>query len=184
MINSNDIPITTYNYSYIRDQGNTLGAVSMYILHLLTGRIVYLSDFLKADIKTNEAQYFHCGAASSNLAGDRKRFIYRKNAQYSDYDWINGLIVDFPLKPGRITFARIGEIKAKYRMVTYTGEAVETDMLVRGNPARIKLDSTAEDVVNGLIQNGSGHHQIAVHGDVLDKIKLFCEFSNLDVIMF
>ena len=184
MINSNDIPITTYNYSYIRDQGDTRGAVSMYILHLLTGRNVYLGDFLKADIKTNEAQYFHCGAASSNLAGDRKRFIYRKNAQYSDYDWINGLIVDFPLKPGRITFARIGEIKAKYRMVTYTGEAVETDMFVRGNPARIKLDSNAEDVVNGLIQNGSGHHQIAVHGDFLDKIKLFCEFSNLDVIMF
>lgn len=94
------------------------------------------------------------------------------------------LLVDFPLKPGRITFARIGEIKAKYRMVTYTGEAVETDMFVRGNPARIKLDSNAEDVVNGLIQEGSGHHQIAVHGDVLDKIKLFCEFSNLDVIMF
>jgi len=162
-------------------EGDTMGAVSMYILQLLTGRNVYLGDFLKADTKTNEAQYFHCGAASSNLAKDKKEIIYRKNAQYSDYDWIDGLIVDFPLKPGRITFARIGEIKSKYRMVVYTGEATETDMFVRGNPARVKLDSSAEDVVNGLIQNGSGHHQIAVHGDILDNLKLFCEFLNLDL---
>lgn len=93
----------------------------------------------------------------------------------------NGLIVDFPLKPGRITFARVGEIKSKYRMVVYTGEAIETDMFVRGNPARVKLDGPAEAVVNCLIQNGSGHHQIAVHGDILDKLKLYCEFSNLEL---
>jgi L-fucose isomerase-like protein len=164
-------------------EGDAMGAVSMYILQLLTGKNVYLGDFLKADKKTNIAQYFHCGAASSNLAEEKGKILYRKNAQYSDYDWINGLIVDFPLKPGRVTFARVGEIKAKYGIVTYTGEAVETDMFVRGNPAKVKLDHDSEDVVNGLIQNGAGHHQIAVHGDVLDKIELLCEFSKLDLTM-
>lgn len=163
-------------------EGDIMGAVSMYILQQLTGRNIYLGDFLKADTETNIAQYFHCGAASSNLAIDKEKIVYRKNAQYSDYDWINGLIVDFPLKPGRITFARVGEMKAQYKMVTYTGKALETDMFVRGNPAKVKLDSTSEEVINGLVQNSCGHHQIAVHGNIIEDLRLLCELLKLQLV--
>jgi L-fucose isomerase-like protein len=159
-------------------EGDVTGAVSMLMLHWLTGKNVYLGDLLKIDNDTNETLYFHCGAKSTNLAETKGEIEYRRHAE-DEGVWKPGLTVEFPLKPGSISFARIGEIKGQYKMVVYTGNAVKSDMFVRGNPARIILDKNPEYIVNGLIENASEHHQIAVHGEISEELKVLCEFLDI-----
>jgi L-fucose isomerase-like protein len=159
-------------------EGDVTGAVSMLILHWLTGKNVYLGDLLKINNETNETLYFHCGAKSTNLAEKKEEIEYRMHAE-DEGVWKPGLTVEFPLKPGNITFARIGEIKGQYKMVVYTGNAVKSDMFVRGNPAKIILNKNPEYIVNGLIENSSEHHQIAVHGEISEELKIFCEFLDI-----
>jgi len=183
-----DICSPCYTLSRLSDEGimsacegDVTAAVSMLILYWTTGNKVYLGDLLKINTTTNEILYFHCGAKSTDLAENKDEVEYRIHAE-SEGVWKPGLTVDFPLKPGRVTFARIGEVKGTYRMLVYTGNAVKSDMFVRGNPARIILDKNPEEVVNHLIANGSEHHQIAVHGIIADKLKIFCDFLNLHYI--
>lgn len=165
-------------------ESNVVGAVTMHILKLLTGNNAYLGDLLKINNETNEIKLYHCGAMPSNLAQNKKEIEYRTQG-YADPGSVykGGLTVEFPLKPGKVTFARVGEIKSKYRMISYTGNAVKSDMFVKGNPARIILDKNPEYIINGLIENGSEHHQFAVHGDITDKLKIFCEFIDLDLVL-
>jgi L-fucose isomerase-like protein len=187
-LKSNNICSPCYTLSRLSDEGimsacegDVTAAVSMLILYWITGNHVYLGDLLKINNTTNEALYFHCGAKSSYLAENKNEIEYRRHAE-SEGVWKPGLTVDFPLKPGRVTFSRIGEIRGKYRMVVYTGNAVNSDRFVRGNPAKIILDKNPEEIVEGLIANGSEHHQIAVHGNEADRLKIFCEFLNLSCI--
>jgi L-fucose isomerase-like protein len=187
-LKTNNICSPCYTLSKLSDggimsacEGDVTGAVSMLILYWLTGNNVYLGDLLKINNTTNETLFFHCGAKSSHLAEDKEEIEYRLHAEPEGV-WKPGLTVDFPLKPGKVTFSRVGEIKGKYKMLVYTGNAIKSDMFVRGNPARIILDKNPEYIVHGLIENASEHHQIAVHGDITEQLKIFCDFLNLKLI--
>ena len=136
---------------------------------------------LRINNKINEVQYFHCGAASSLLSQSREKIEYREHTFVGEFK--PGLTVEFPLKPGKVTFARVGEVKSKYRMISYTGNAVKSDMFVRGNPAKIILDKKPEYIINSLIEHGAEHHQIEVPDDITNKFKMFCEFLNLYLII-
>jgi len=165
-------------------EADVTAAVSMYILKQLTGSSAYLGDMLKIDNKTNEAQYYHCGAAATGLAQDKSKVKYKVHGDAGpERAWKPGLTVEFPLKPGRITFARIGEIKSRYKMISYSGNATESDMFTIGNPARVILDNNPEDIVNNLIYHGAAHHQIGVYGDIVQELKVFCDFLNIDLFL-
>ncbi len=162
-------------------EGDVTAGVSMLVLRYLTGRSVYLGDLLRVNKQTRVVEYFHCGAMPTELAEKKSEIAYRKHA--SGHAWKPGMTVNFPLKPGRVTFARVGEISGRYRILAYTGEAIKSDMFVMGNPGKVKLDKDPEYILEGLVENGSEHHQIAVHGDLTEKLRLFCEFTGLDFIL-
>ena len=163
-------------------EADVTAAVSMYILNQITSSNVYLGDMLKINNKTNEAQYYHCGAAATGLAQDKKEVKYKTHGDAGPgRAWKPGLTVEFPLKPGRITFARIGEIKSKYKIVAYLGNAIKSDMFTIGNPAKVILDKNPESIINNLIEHGLAHHQIGVHGDIIKELKIFCDFLNIDL---
>ncbi len=165
-------------------EADVTAAVSMYILNQLTDNNVYLGDMLKINNETSEAQYYHCGAAATGLAQDKKEIKYKTHGDAGpERAWKPGLTVEFPLKPGRITFARIGEIKGKYKMVVYSGNAIKSNMFTIGNPARVILDKNPENIVNNLIEHGLAHHQIGVHGDIVEELKIFCDFLNIDLFL-
>ena len=162
-------------------EGDVTSAVSMLILHLMTGKNVFLGDMLKIDNNKSEILYSHCGAMSKNLSEDFNKIEYRIHADPENV-WKPGLTVEFPLKPGELTFARVGEISGKYRMLAYKGKAIESEMFVRGNPAKVIVNKDPEKIVKNLIKNGSEHHQIAVHSNILKELSLLCSFLNIDFV--
>jgi L-fucose isomerase-like protein len=180
----NDVCSPCYGLSKLHDQGittaceaDTTALVSMIIGDKLSDGASFLSDLLKIDDKNKYAYYFHCGAASTLLAGTDGDVLYDAHP-FTDA-WKPGVIVKFPVRPGRVVFARLVEKEGKYQMVAYTGEAVETDEFVKGNTLKVKPEKTPSYVVDSLTDFGTQHHQIMFYSETMIPLRTFCKFANI-----
>ena len=158
-------------------EGDLTGAVSMLLLNNLTGNPAYLGDILKVNKEKQEMYLFHCGAAARALAASTEEVSFRLHPEPAT--WKPGVTVDFTIKPGRVTFARIGEFCGNYRIIVYTGTATKSEDFVRGNAMTVKLDKDTDYVIKKIVEFGSEHHQIAVHGDVSQEVRDFAILTGL-----
>jgi L-fucose isomerase-like protein len=185
-LKANKVCSPCYGLSKLHDQGittaceaDTTALVSMVIGDAISGRSSFLSDLLKIENEERCVYYFHCGAASTGLAGTDSEISYDAHP-FTDV-WEPGIIVKFPVAPGRVIFARLVERDGKYHFVAYTGEAVKTDEFVKGNTLKVKLDKDPSYVVDRLTAFGTQHHQIMFYGDGLEQLNTFCKFKNIDL---
>jgi L-fucose isomerase-like protein len=185
-LKENNVCSPCYGLSKLHERGiataceaDMTALVSMIIGDALSGGSSFLSDLLKIDDERKYVYYFHCGAASTRLAGRSSDIIYDSHP-FTDA-WKPGVIVKFPVRPGKVIFARLVEREGKYQIVAYTGESVETDEFVKGNTLKVKLDKFPSYVVERLTEAGTPHHQIMFYGDSLALLKTFCKFKNIDL---
>jgi L-fucose isomerase-like protein len=146
----------------------------MLTLQRLTGQPVFLCDVFHLDEKKNTILTYHCGAAASSLAYNKNEISIRKHAQGI------GATVEFPIKPGRVTIARIGSCVGKYRMFIASGEAIRTKQIVRGNPLEVRLDSKVEDFLKTVTSRGVEHHMLMVHGNWTDILSEMCDIAGFE----
>ena len=161
-------------------EGDITGVVSMLILNTLTGRPSFLGDFLKLDEENNVGLMYHCGASAAGLAENYSKVHLGLNLTTSV--WKSGVTVEFSVKPGIATLARLGESKGEYRMIVAQGEILKAPMFCRGNTVKMKFRTPVKEVLRGLIQNGAEHHQILVHGDVKEELSEFGELIGIKIL--
>jgi L-fucose isomerase-like protein len=157
-------------------EGDVNATVTMLTLQRLTGQPVFLCDVFHLDDRKNTILTYHCGAAASSLAYDRNEIKIRKHAQGI------GATVEFPIKPGRVTIARMGSCAGKYRMFIASGEAIRTKQIVRGNPLEVKLDSKVDDFLKTVTTSGIEHHMLIVHGNWTDVLSEMCDIAGFQKI--
>lgn len=162
-------------------EGDVTAAISMLILYELTGKPPYLGDFLGIDAQENDVGFFfHCGAAASSLSEKKSSISYCIHSE--QITWDPGITVEFPIKEGDVTFARLGEVEGKYRVLTFQGEALKTEMFCRGNPAKVKFKKDAHFILEKLIKSGAEHHQIMVHQDLHYELNLLYRLMEVELI--
>jgi L-fucose isomerase-like protein len=157
-------------------EGDVNATVTMLTLQRLTGQPVFLCDVFHLDEKKNTILTYHCGAAASSLASNNKEISIRKHAQGI------GATVEFPIKPGRVTIARMGSCAGKYRMFIASGEAIRTKQIVRGNPLEVRLDSKVDDFLKTVTSRGIEHHMLIVHGNWTEILSEMCEIAGFESI--
>ena len=62
------------------------------------------------------------------------------------------------------------------------GTALDTDQILRGNPLNVKFDRRIPEMVDTVIENGIEHHYVVVHGDIMDKLRLFAKWMDLEIL--
>ena len=157
-------------------EGDVNATVTMLMLQRLTGRPVFLCDVFHLDEKRNTILTYHCGAAGASLASKKDEVIIRKHPLGC------GATVEFPVKPGRVTIARLGNHAGKYRMFITSGEAIRTKQIVRGNPLEVRLDVKVDDFLRTVTTRGVEHHLLMVHGDWSDVLSEMCEIAGFEKI--
>ena len=155
------------------------GTVTMLIEYYLSGRTPYLADLTHLDEGNNTCVFWHCGAAPPSLASSKSEIIIQK--QFRNLE--RGAAIEFPLKSGRVTIARLGIIESKHRMFITTGEALPTKLILRGNPSIVRMDSPVKDVLNTIVGNGVAHHYAVVYGDYKDDLIEFCRLLDMELIL-
>jgi L-fucose isomerase-like protein len=157
-------------------EGDVNATVTMLAPQRLTGHPVFLCDVFHLDEKKNTILTYHCGAAASSLASNKREISIRKHAQGI------GATVEFPIKPGRVTIARMGSCAGKYRMFIASGEAIPTKQIVRGNPLEVRLDSKVDDFLKTVTSRGIEHHMLIVHGNWTEILNEMCEIAGFESI--
>lgn len=159
-------------------EGDVYGAVMMRIAQTVSNDMPFFCDLIIAEGEYGVA--WHCGAAPCKLCKEGFQPTLRCSATVEG-GGVKGITNEFPLKPGRVTLARLGETRDGdgYRMLIATGDGLDTDLFVRGNPLKIKFDAGCDAVRKEVINNGWEHHYALMYGDQSEALLALCR--NMDI---
>lgn len=101
------------------------GALTLYILSLLSDEVLFTADVNLVDKATNVVRLIDDGAASIRLAQDPKevKLSYQPKLECKASGVCTGLIA----KPGRVTLARLARLRGSYVMHIAPSEAFKGD---------------------------------------------------------
>ena len=92
------------------------------------------------------------------------------------------LLYEFPLKPGRVTFARVSQARGEQSMVIATGEMLRRPMAFTGTSGVVRFDDAAETVLDRVIGSGLEHHMGLVYGDHAEALRSVAAALDLPVV--
>lgn len=151
------------------------GAITQLILQWMSDTPVFGSDMVSFDEDT--AVLWHCGKAPLALANpkDQPRATLHTNRQ-------KPLLMEFTLKPGRVTLARISEATGDYRLVIGGGEMVEAPMSFTGTSGVVRFDRPARDVLDTILSEGLEHHLALTYDDYVPALRALGQQLNIPIL--
>jgi L-fucose isomerase len=166
------------------------GALTMQILHILTGSPTLFFDFRHYDEENGVFVFSNCGSQSTYYAGRSKD--YRENlknveffAQTPEFFDAGGATVRYMATEGDLTCARLSRKDGKYRMVIFPATVHEfpKEKMNETSPewpaAYIKIKTSPERLIDVYGSN----HAHAVEGDVVRELAAVCEMLDIEVIL-
>jgi L-fucose isomerase-like protein len=92
------------------------------------------------------------------------------------------LLMQFPLKPGRVTVARLSEATGSYRLVIGSGEMLRAPMRFSGTSGLLRFDGRAGDVLDTIMMEGLEHHISITYGDHVPALQVLARMLNVPVL--
>jgi L-fucose isomerase-like protein len=155
------------------------GVVSGLILQGVGATATFGADMVAADSERNTLTFWHCGLAPLSMCDPN---FAPRGALHSNRQ--RPLLMEFPLKAGRVTIARLtqaGESGA-YRLVIGMGEMLSAPMQFSGTSGVFQPDSGAAHVLEIILREGLDHHFTLAYGDYREALLRFADFAKLPVI--
>jgi L-fucose isomerase-like protein len=141
-------------------EADVYGAVSALMLQEIAGSPSWLVDIVDMDAKNGSTVFWHCGSAPEAMRDP----TYAAEAQIHSNRRMP-LLYQFPLKPGRITIARLSQANDDPHLMVAGGEVVRAPISFTGTSGVVKLDGSTARALHGLIGGGYEHHVAMVYGD-------------------
>lgn len=93
------------------------------------------------------------------------------------------LLFQFPLKPGRVTVARLHHLpETGYRLVIGGGEMLSAPPSFSGTSGVIRFDRPVMEVFDRIMQEGLEHHVCIVYGDFRAALVAYARLAGLPVL--
>jgi L-fucose isomerase-like protein len=131
------------------------------------------------EIENDLAVIWHCGLAPLAMADPefKARGAIHSNRQLP-------LLMEFPLKPGRVTIARLSEAPGTghYQLVVGSGEMVRAPMSFSGTSGVLRFDSGAQAALDTIMEEGLEHHISLTYGDHVPALLALAEMLDLPVV--
>jgi L-fucose isomerase-like protein len=140
-------------------EADVYGALSQLLLQAAAGTPVFLADLVDVDAEDNTIVVWHCGQAPVSMCGNG-----RPEAQIHSNRRMP-LLMQFPLKPGRVTLVRISQARGRQFLAIATGEMLDRPMSFTGTSGVVRPDTPADRFATRLIASGLEHHMALAYGD-------------------
>jgi L-fucose isomerase-like protein len=136
------------------------GALTQLMLQWLSDEPAFGADMVAFDRDTDSAVLWHCGKAPLAMCDPdfQPRATIHSNRRLP-------LLMEFPLKPGRVTLARLSEADGRFRLVIGAGEMLRAEPSFSGTSGVIRFDRPALDVLDTIMSAGLEHHVALTYGD-------------------
>lgn len=153
------------------------GTVTQLMLYWLAGEPSFGTDIVAMDFDEDFISLWHCGLAPLSMA----------NPKYQPHGTIHSnrkvpLVMEFPLKPGVVTIARLNRHAGELRLVLGRGEMLDAPAPFSGTSGRLRLETPARRFFDILMQEGLEHHISLVYGDYLAELQAFARLASLPVL--
>jgi len=164
-------------------EGDMYGAVAMLLVKALSGSDAFFCDLISFDPDGDTGLFWHCGAAPRSLCKEGCKSALLKHSIIDGGDK-KGIAVEFPLKPGPVTVIRIGDTRDGngYRLLSISGEGLETEQLLHGTPLTVRFNRPASEMIGKLVDSGFEHHYVLCHGDIRKELRIFAKMLDLELI--
>jgi L-fucose isomerase-like protein len=154
------------------------GTVTQLMLYWLAGEPSFGTDIVAMDFEQDFISLWHCGLAPLSMA----------NPKYQPHGTIHSnrkvpLVMEFPLKPGVVTIARLNRHKGELRLVLGRGEMLDAPAPFSGTSGVLRLETPTRQFFDVLMQQGLEHHISLVYGDYLAELQAFARLSSLPVLL-
>jgi L-fucose isomerase-like protein len=154
------------------------GTITQIMLQGVSGGTAFGTDLVIADVKNDTVVFWHCGLAPLSMADPdvQPRGTVHSNRKLP-------LLMEFPLKPGRVTIARLSESTgAGYRLVVGRGEMLARPNSFSGTSGVCHLDSPVQEALDVIMCEGLEHHYSITYGDCYDSLLDLAEVLQLPVV--
>ncbi|MGL4240826.1 MAG: L-fucose/L-arabinose isomerase family protein, partial [Beijerinckiaceae bacterium] len=141
-------------------EADMLGAVTALMLQEAAGEPSWLVDIVDMDTGDGTGVFWHCGSAPMSMRDP----LHPAEAQIHSNRRMP-LLFQFPLKPGRVTIARLSQARNDPHLVVSAGEVVRAPISFTGTSGVVRFDKPVADVTASLIGGGYEHHVAMVYGD-------------------
>lgn len=153
------------------------GTITQLILQSISGSQAFGTDMVSIDEERDALVLWHCGLAPLSMADPQfeKRVTIHSNRQLP-------LLMEFTLKPGPVTFARLSEAQGEYSLVIGEGEIIRAPKSFSGTSGLLKFDQPALNVLNQILEQGLEHHISMTYGNYRKELEVFSAMFDLPVV--
>lgn len=154
------------------------GGATMLLARALGAHDTYLADVVRIDEPSNSATFWHCGLAPSSLAA-----VPAEARQDTHCNRGIGVAGNFPLRPGRVTIARLGWSGGRtYRLFLAGGEAVVGPNRFKGNSLDVRMDRDATTTIRTLVERGLEHHTVLAWSELRPQLRRAAQILGLELV--
>ncbi|KAA3665383.1 MAG: fucose isomerase [Chloroflexi bacterium] len=154
------------------------GTVTQLILQAVSGSPTFDVDIVSVDGEQDQVVIWHCGKAPLSMADPTAQ---PEGGIHSNRKV--PLVMEFPLKPGRITAARVSQANGRLTLVVGGGEMLSAPKSFTGTSGVVRFDEPADKVLDTILGEGLEHHLAITYGDYVPAIVALAELLDLPVLM-
>lgn len=158
------------------------GTLTLVILRALSGAPSFIADLVSVDPADDTAALWHCGLAPFSMADPEAAVTATIHSNRK-----LPLLFEFPLRPGRVTLARLSRTRWDagrngYRLVVGGGEMLRAPRSFSGTAGVVRFDRPAAEVLDTVMREGLEHHLCLVYGDYRAELRALASLVGLAVL--
>lgn len=143
-------------------EADVYGAVTQAVLQDVADAPVFLADLVDMDGETGVV--WHCGQAPASMAATPPAATVHTNRRQA-------LLLEFPLRAGRVTLFRLSQAYGRKQVAIATGEVLDRPMAFTGTSGVVRFDRGAEAVCADVMAGGLEHHMALAYGDHAEALR-------------
>ena len=158
-------------------EADVFGALTCLILQELATAPAFQVDLVDLDPADETAVVWHCGQAPISMADTEAEPVATIHTNRK-----MPLLYEFPLKPGRVTFARVSQARGEIKLVIAGGEMLRRPKSFTGTSGVVAFDAPARTVKARIMGAAVEHHAALVYGDYRAELHAVAQALRIPVV--
>lgn len=153
------------------------GTVTQIMLQAISDAPTFDCDVVSVDGEQDQVVIWHCGKAPLSMADPT---VQPEGGIHSNRKV--PLVMEFPLRPGRITAARVSQVNGRLTLVIGGGEMLSAPKSFSGTSGVVRFDQPAAKVLDIILGEGLEHHLAIIYGDYVPVLVALAELLEIPVL--
>ena len=147
------------------------------MLTAVSDRPSFLADLVELDRTDNTVVFWHCGVAPASMADPERPITAAVHPNRGI-----PLTIEFGLRPGRVTIARLSRSKGQFRLVLGSGSVLAGPPPFSGTSGVVRMDAPVAKVHFDLMAEGLEHHFGLAYGNHSNVLRALADHWGIAVL--